>query len=183
MDIKGLKETILMLDAITNISKKIPEKAATLAVNFSKERFVEQSWKDTSKEKWASRSINGNRSKRRRNGAILVGTGRLKRSIRKIQVGSDYAIIGTDVPYAQIHNDGGVVKATATVKTFTKKAYTRKRNGRRENVKSHTVSSHKRTINFKMPKRQFMGESLTLVKRIENVITVEYIKAMRGDKK
>jgi phage gpG-like protein len=180
MEVRGLKETFQIFDKLTTATKTLPSQAAILAVNFSKERFVEQSWKDSSKERWKPRKSNNKRSKRRRNGAILVDTVRLKRSIRKIQVGNDYAIIGTDVPYAQIHNEGGEVNTTASVKSYTKKEHTRRRNGRKEKVRSHTVNSHKRNVRFKMPKRQFIGESATLAKRIENMITVEFSKALKN---
>ncbi|MDR1543715.1 MAG: hypothetical protein LBS50_04760 [Prevotellaceae bacterium] len=74
------------IDALNRSYGALPDEIAALAVKFSKERFVEQAWLDNTKENWASRSrnrrsIHGNRT---RNQTLLVQTGRLKRSIRKI---------------------------------------------------------------------------------------------------
>lgn len=113
------------------------------------------------------------------------------RSIRKITANGDKIIIGTDVEYAQIHNDGGRVKVVASIGSYTKKSYRRKahtrtrKNGRTERIKaqtvgSHTVKAHRRKINFTMPRRQFLGSSTTLTNRIEELITDDLTKAVTG---
>uniref|UniRef100_UPI001F46270F phage virion morphogenesis protein n=2 Tax=Flavobacteriaceae TaxID=49546 RepID=UPI001F46270F len=80
--------------------------------------------------------------------------------IRKISEGKYYVLIGTDVPYAQIHNEGGTIKATARVR-----AHSRTRKGRNQPIK---VKAHTRQMNAKIPKRQFLGESAVLALRLEN---------------
>ncbi|MBE7661085.1 MULTISPECIES: phage virion morphogenesis protein [Tenacibaculum] len=132
---------------------KMTSQAGVIAVNFSKDRFRQKNWVDTSQEKWTPR-------KRKRAGSILVKSGRLKRSIRKISEGKYYVLIGTDVPYAQIHNEGGTIKATARVR-----AHSRTRKGRNQPIK---VKAHTRQMNAKIPKRQFLGESAVLALRLEN---------------
>ncbi|MDB0616120.1 phage virion morphogenesis protein [Tenacibaculum dicentrarchi] len=159
---------------------KMTSEAGVIAVNFSKDRFRQKNWVDTSQEKWTPR-------KRKRAGSILVKSSRLKRSIRKISEGKYYVLIGTDVPYAQIHNEGGTIKATARVR-----AHSRTRKGRNQitkinikatnRAKAHTrivktkgrqgepikVKAHTRQMNAKIPKRQFLGESAVLALRLEN---------------
>ncbi|CAL2079082.1 Phage virion morphogenesis family protein [Tenacibaculum dicentrarchi] len=132
---------------------KMTSEAGVIAVNFSKDRFRQKNWVDTSQEKWTPR-------KRKRAGSILVKSSRLKRSIRKISEGKYYVLIGTDVPYAQIHNEGGTIKATARVR-----AHSRTRKGRNQPIK---VKAHTRQMNTKIPKRQFLGESAVLALRLEN---------------
>ncbi|MCG8186700.1 phage virion morphogenesis protein [Tenacibaculum finnmarkense genomovar finnmarkense] len=134
---------------------KMTSEAGVIAVKFSKDRFRQKNWVDTSQEKWTPR-------KRKRAGSLLVGpgSGRLKRSIRKISEGKYYVLIGTDVPYAQIHNEGGTIKATARVR-----AHSRTRKGRNQPIK---VKAHTRQMNAKIPKRQFLGESAVLARRLEN---------------
>ncbi|MCD8440857.1 phage virion morphogenesis protein [Tenacibaculum finnmarkense] len=136
---------------------KMTSEAGVIAVKFSKDRFrqSQKNWVDTSQEKWTPR-------KRKRAGSLLVGpgSGRLKKSIRKISEGKYYVLIGTDVPYAQIHNEGGTIKTTARVR-----AHSRTRKGRSQLIK---VKAHTRQMNTKIPKRQFLGESAVLARRLEN---------------
>lgn len=177
------------LDAVLNTYKKIPTEIATIAVNFSKDRFHEQAWLDSTKEKWKPRAKKRGNSRSRQSQTLLVKTGRLKRSIRKIKATPDQVIIGTDVPYAQIHNDGGKINKTVTVKshtikTHTRKAHTRTRAGRTERIKAqtiktHYIKSHKRKMNLIIPQRKFIGESFTLTKRIENHITASFMRALK----
>lgn len=101
-----MKTFLITLDNITKALNSMPTRLATLAVAFSKERFVQQNWIDSSVEAWRPRSRKRRGGKRRQRGAVLVDSGRLKRSIRVISVSKNKIVIGTDVPYAQTHNDG-----------------------------------------------------------------------------
>ncbi|AZA90932.1 Mu-like prophage protein gpG [Chryseobacterium nakagawai] len=144
-----------------------------IAVNFSKERFVQKNWADRNREAWAPR-------KRRARGSILVRSARLKRSIRKIAQGSYYVFIGTDVPYAQIHNEGGNINKTVRIKAHTRRTSprrTRDSRGRYQRNEgggsTQNVRAHTRRMNFTMPKRQFLGESALLNRRIERFLSRE----------
>ncbi|MCT4698468.1 phage virion morphogenesis protein [Tenacibaculum haliotis] len=145
-------EKLQKIDNKYFLSKTINE-AGVIAVRFSKDRFRKKNWVDKSQKSWAPR-------KRKTRGSILVQSGRLKRSIRKISEGKYYVLIGTDVPYAQIHNEGGVIKTTARVR-----AHSRTRKGRSKPIK---IRAHTRKMNTKIPQRQFLGESAVLIRRLEN---------------
>lgn len=166
------------MNALSDAWKKIPDEVAATAVNFSKERFREQAWLDSTKENWKPRA-------RRRKGGktksqtLLVNTGRLKRSIRKVYANQSSVLIGTDVPYAQIQNDGGIINENITVKQFQKKEFTRQRKGRNERVKSHTVHTHQRKMNVRIPSRRFIGNSLTLQRRLYLLIAARFSKALK----
>ena len=138
--------------------------AAIEAERFFKQRFIRKNWLDQSPEPWEPR-------KRKAPGSLMIGkgSGRLKKSIRRINVTRNSVTIGTDVPYAQIHNEGGTINKIVTVK-----AHSRKRKGRSENVKSH-----RRKMNITMPKRQFIGESKMLLHRIERMVEVELFRILR----
>lgn len=169
------------LDALSRAYTTLPNEIAAVAVNFSKECFVSQSWLDTTKENWKQRkrdrlSKNGNKTK---NQTLLVQTGRLKRSIRKIKADESQIVIGTDVPYAQIHNEGGTINKSVAVKAHTVKSHSRTRKGRKEQVKEFTVRAHARKMNTTIPRRQFLGESYTLSKRIINLITARFARALK----
>lgn len=147
-------DLLTKLHLIQKLSKKWPELAAVTAVNFSKERFIQKNWLGgDSFYKWEPR-------KRKGKGSLMIKSGRLKRSIRKLKVTRNSVTIGTDVPYAEIHNEGGTINKSVNVST-----HSRTRKGRTERVRSHT-----RKMNVTMPERRFIGESKALTKRIERML-------------
>lgn len=102
----------------------------------------------------------------------MVKSGRLRRSIRIIRTGLGYVQVGTDIPYARIHNEGGVIRTTQSVRSYRRKAYTRRWKGKRQNVSAAVVGGHRRRMNFSIPQRQFMGQSDFLQRRI--IMNTEY---------
>lgn len=162
------------LDQLTKLYPRLPKIAGVVAVNFSKERFRSQNWLNNSTEPWQARKRN-TKGKR----GVLIKSGRLKRSIRVVKTTPNSATIGTDVPYAQIHNEGGRVNVTQSVSKHTRKAHSRRRKGRKETVKEHTVKAHSRKVNFIMPRRQFMGQSAVLDKQIERTLTAKLMHALK----
>jgi phage gpG-like protein len=166
------------IDALVEAHSHLPAEVATIAVNFSKERFREQAWLDKTKTAWKPRKNNRSGGKKKSQ-TLLVNTGRLKRSIRKISATPDAVIIGTDVPYAKIHNEGGIINENVAVKQHDKKSFTRKRKGRKETVKAHTIKSHIRKLNIKVPARPFIGNSYTLEKRILLHIKARFVRALK----
>jgi len=141
------------LSKLQKLHQKFPQMAAILAVNFSKERFIQKNWVDRSASRWEPR-------KKESKGSLMAKSGRLKRSVRKLKVTRNSVTIGTDVSYAQIHNEGGTINKTVNVRS-----HSRTRKGREENVRAHT-----RKMNLKIPKRQFLGESAILQRRIERML-------------
>ncbi len=165
MEKVDLTEFLKKMDALADAYGKLPAQIAAIAVNFSKERFVDQTWLDTARQPWKERARRRKGGKKKSQ-TLLVDTGRLKRSIRKISADRNTVVVGTDVPYAQIQNDGGDINKSVLVKSHTRKAYTRKRKGRKETVKSHKVKLHARKMNVKIPARTFIGQSEELNQRI-----------------
>ncbi len=149
-------------------------------VNFSKQAFIRSGFINGYFERWKPRKDKKKRGKGRK---TLVLTGRLKRSIRLLRCGYLYAIVGTDVPYAQIHNEGGVINKTVTVRQHKRKgvhysnsysiATRRKLKRRNKNVAEEVVKQHQRKMNTTIPQRQFIGESAFFNKRAIYIITRE----------
>ncbi len=163
-------EKLGKLDKTYFLNKTI-DAAGVLAVNFSKRRFIYKNWKDRKTTAWKARQ-------RKSRGSLMIKSGRLKRSIRKLATGRFYVIIGTDVPYAKIHNEGGRIKERVKVRAHSRtrtiyakrkrvkegqSRYTKKKTG---SVTMH-VRSHYRNMNVEIPKRQFIGNSYALAKEIE----------------
>lgn len=150
--------------ALSRIKKELPEYISTTAVNWFTQSFRKQGFTDAGLKRWQKRS----RRNRDTGRAILVKTGDLKRSIRKKRVTFRRMSIQSSLPYAEIHNEGGTVKGT-----FKVKEHTRKIRG-----KQRTIKAHNRTVNFEMPKRQFMGESEKLNRKTIKLIYKTIDKAL-----
>lgn len=133
--------------------KNYPRFAGTIGVSFFKDNFKKQGFINSSLEKWKPRKQKDSAKNRR---AILVKTGRLRRSIRITNTTSKSVSIGTSVPYAKIHNEGGEIKTSARIRSHK----------RRTKKGTTTVKAHNRNIKTKIPKRQFAGNSAGLNKRL-----------------
>lgn len=114
-------------------------------LNHFVESFRNQGFEDSTVEKWKPRK----RAERGRSRAILVKTGDLRRSLRKVKVTRDSVTIASDKPYAEIHNNGLYGRAW----------------GRHS---------------FKMPKRQFMGESVNLKSRLRQKLNARINRLFNG---
>jgi len=187
----GLSETVAfirMVDGISRAVDRFPNMVATEAVQFSKERFRQQNWIDNTTQPWKKRKAETWGRKARKGRGILVDTGRLFRSIRKIMVSPTVVVIGTDVPYGKIHNEGGRLTIHQRVKPYTRSRTERNevsRPGARtakyvnEKVGDVHVRGFTRTIHMNMPHRQFLGSSAVLNHRLERILTAEIVKAAR----
>lgn len=162
---------------------------ATVAQNFFVGSFQRQGWYDgLTLKRWTPRKGEKWRRKkkgRRGNRAILIKTGRLRRSIKIRSARFQKIIIATDVAYAAAHNYG--YKGTVSVRSHTRRQYRRvreeyttktgKQRTRRKKVvnSSHTVRQHNRKMN--LPQRQFMGHSPMLDRKLNKVIErqMEYL--------
>jgi len=151
-------------------ARDLPQYVGTEAVRFFKDSFNRQGFIDEGGVKrWKPRNKKAKRNKGRK---ILIDSGALKRSIRITDKTAHSVTVGTNLPYAQIHNEGfsGVQyvkphKRTATRKMKWKNSYT----GRNTTIKGagsrHNVKGFGRRVN--MPKRQFIGKSRFFERRIQ----------------
>lgn len=176
-----------LVKAVSRVVDALPAKVGALAVNFSKERFRLQNWADTTREAWPARGRT-RRSAKRRQGAILVDTGRLRSSIRVTGNSRHYIAIGTDVPYARAHNYG--YRGTVSIKAHKRRQFEKKTvsyRSRAGNTRSRTeqvatgqageVKAHTRRMN--LPRRQYLGESAILTRRIERLMQAEFTNALK----
>jgi phage gpG-like protein len=178
------------LNAVATAIKGLPRKIGAQAVLFSKQRFREQAWADNATQPWAKRKRGAKRDSGR---AILKDSGRLQRSIRIISVTPNSVTIGTDVPYAQAHNEG--FRGTQNVPAHTRSRYAKVKVGtgsfsvktRKERTRTtkqavdggdYPVKAFTRKMN--LPKRQFIGNSQVLNNQIKRLITAEINRAMKA---
>lgn len=162
----------------------------TDAKNHFVKSFRNQGFTDENLRRWKARKgeISGGiakvSKKSKGSRAILVKSGDLRRSIRVVNKTINKVVLGSDLPYAQLHNDGGIVYRRAHKRTATRTIRIRggysglgseKGRGKKMQImgERHNVSAS----SFKMPKRQFIGHSRKLIdqlrmkldKRIQNV--------------
>ena len=149
------------------------------AKNHYVKSFRDSGFTDGSFKRWKPRKgeVSGfGVSKKSKGGrAILVKSGDLRRSVRVISKSQFTVTLGSDLLYAQIHNDGGIVYRRASKKTAIRTikirgGYSQLGDEKRRRKKMqilgvrHNVSSY----SFKMPKRQFIGASRQLSVRLYN---------------
>ena len=152
------------LEAFRSFKSAYPRYVSNMAINFYKDSFRRQGFiSENTVDKWKARKVEQKKGRRR---AILVKSGALRRSIRVIRSGLGYVVVGTDIAYARIHNEGGTIRATQRVGSHRRKAFTRTWKGKRQRVKASQVTAHSRKMNTSIPQRQFIGPSEFLNKRI-----------------
>lgn len=140
--------------SIKGIINKTPRAVGSLASKHFRESFNKQGFDDNGLRKWVKRKNERAKDKGR---AILVKTGRLQHSIRVRRANTQEVVIGTNVPYARYHNEGGIMH--------------RKPHGRRTgifHVKTQKErKSQVRRADYRLPRRQFIGASANLNKKID----------------
>jgi len=156
----------------------LPSQLGTIMVNFSKQRFRDQAWKDITLSPWARRKAGVKRNKGR---ALLIDSGRLRRSIRILNATRNRVTIGTDVPYAEAHNEGVdkqvTVNAFSRRKTQKQKLYSVKtKKGRFSRVEVGTGNVKAHTRHMKLPQRRFLGPSEALTAQLTLFIKEELNK-------
>lgn len=193
MDLKETQEFVQVMQRLSRMYDTLVPLAATEAVNFTKERFRLQ--KDIHDVPFIKRKkIRGKQVDPGRGVLIGKGTAILKRDVQKNYIGKYTAIITTTkltVPYAKVHNEG--FKGTVTVPEHTRSRFkkvkeeytTKKGNKRTRTSKQVDTSKDKITVRaftkkMDLPKRQYMGPTPILYRRIETLMTAQFIKALKG---
>lgn len=173
-DFKNLEQ------AFRGIARRAPRVVGGMAVTFFKGNFQRQGWTTLNRiDPWQKRS---RQDKGKKSRAILILTGKLRRSIRVIAVGNMHALVGTDLPYAKIHNEGGKIKATQSIPQHSRRAFKRRVEGRKklQQVSASNVKAHARKVNINMPRRRFIGPSLDVMKQAHEWIVKEIDMAVKN---
>ncbi len=151
----------------------IIKKIANESESFFRKGFQQGGFTDASFKAWKPRKS------KKSSKPILVKTGRLRGSIR-LQINSSVsAKLHTDVPYAEIHNEGGEIQkhAQSRVISFTNvSGRSRFASTRTKKVRKSITHQSRSTFaahGITMPQRKFMGRSRTLDKRVEKLIQKE----------
>lgn len=146
--------------SITDIFKNLPQWAGREYVNFSVNSWRRQNWIDQRAQPWKKRQkVDEGR-------AILMKSGALRRSI-SMRHGEDYWEIYTVSQYAKIHNEGGKIAITEQMRRFFwAMHYKEKKRGRTDAANYYKALALTQKAALDIPKRQFMGASKLLERRV-----------------
>jgi len=176
------------------IANKLVGSTARMAANeaqkFFKDSFVKGGVTDSSFQRWAERNSPMGGKK------VLYGQGNLMNSIRPAERSKSRVVIKSDTAYSDLHNNGGTITVTEKMKKFWWARYY-ELSGKVKKTKSGRVSGAKANLKvsakaefckrmalmkvgtkIKMPKRQYMGQSATLMRQfdtwLKNEIEVKF---------
>jgi phage gpG-like protein len=160
----------LLKERFDTVRTRLPREMAVVARNYFVDSFRRQGWYEgRTLNRWKPRKGFKDRGR-----AILVKSGRLRRSIRIRRAEFSDIRIATDAPYAAAHNFGfkGIVHVRQHTRrryAFTREKYTTRSGKSRSRIKrieagSYSVRSHTRRMN--LPQRQFMGDTELLNKKL-----------------
>jgi len=136
---------------------------------FTNDNFRLQGFQGDVFEPWVKRNPDKDPGR-----AILVGKGtaHLKNSIHIIAITADSVSIGTSIPYAQIHNEGGSIRHPYREVTM----HYKKVSGKLRLAKLTTIGDQMQASEFRrssvsnhvtnMPRRHYLGPSPVLDKQI-----------------
>lgn len=142
--------------------KGLPAKVAEKARGFFQMSFIKEGFTDTSFIAWPKR-LDDHRHK------LLSQSLALRSSIRVEQADLKRIAIsaGDNLPYAAIHNEGGTitVRVTERMRRYFWAMY--HRTG--ESKYRFMALTRKETFTIRIPKRQYIGESHTLMTRLDRM--------------
>lgn len=153
------------LKMATTLKKDAVSYAAVKGEIFFKESFENQGFTDENFEEWDKNANN--------TGKILIGTNNLFNSVQVFEKSFNRIVFGSDAEYAEIHNNGGVIPITKKARKFFWFMF--RETGE---TKWKAMALTKKQA-FVIPKRQFIGESATLLRDYDKWLKEEIQKRFK----
>ena len=161
------------------LRRTLPIKVGRIAKDHFQDNFRKGGFQDNGTRQWQ-------RKKRPdKYGPLLSGRQNLYGSIYYRP--DDYRVtVGTEVPYAAIHNDGGDIVVTARMKRFFWAKYHKTNGGSWKRNAKNDEAEFWKTLALKkvgsvihIPQRKFIGESRHLNEKIDQTIENEISKIIK----
>ena len=159
------------------ITKIIPNRVKQIGLEHFDNSFAQGGWTGGAFIPWEKRK---SKSKKNQGRALMIVSSRLRRSLRG-KDSSNRVTFSTDVPYAQIHNEGGDIQHAAMSKLYVQnriKKGARKGQYAKGTTKGRGTTGKAYTVH--MQKRQFIGDSTVLRRKISNMIETELQQAFNN---
>ncbi|MEZ2337678.1 phage virion morphogenesis protein [Mucilaginibacter sp. RCC_168] len=157
---------------LTRTLDELPLIVGNAAVNYSLDAFAKQAWEG---KQWDKR-----KSKKDTGRSLLVKSGRGKRSIRIIRTAPGLVVVGSDIPYMKVHNEGGKISRAARSETFVRNRFSR--GDKKGKFKRGTTSGQGlsfKAYSFNMPQRTFLKGTPLFIAAMKRVIRAELQKALK----
>lgn len=163
--------------------RKLPIIVGAMAKSHFQENFRQGGFVNNGLNKWspAKRTLQGGFSAADNYGTLLSSRNHLFSSIG-YKPGSGFVTIGTSVPYAGLHNFGGMTHPTVTAKMrgFAWAMYYKNGGGKKGQSSPPEADrwkalalTRKQKLSIRMPQRQFIGNSSELTSAISMKIQTE----------
>ncbi|MCX7099942.1 MAG: phage virion morphogenesis protein [Methylobacter sp.] len=151
---------------------RLPPLLGAEAVRHTKENFRQGAFVDATAQPWEKRKNDPDPGR-----GVLIGkgTGHLFRDMRILNRTNNMVTVGTTLPYAKIHNDGGVIAHPGGTAFFIKKgkiAYVSNRVAANLATAGHKLPRTKAHA-IRIPQRKFLGQSVSLNKKLHTIVARE----------
>lgn len=159
--------------------KQVPRAMGTASVNFFKDNFKRQGF--SGEKAWLKRKDSDFLPQKKKASGILIRSGSLRRSIRIIERNSDSVRVGSTLPYAKIHNEGGTIIQRPTWRQrmyFSHISDELRKKGNHRAANKWAAMSIAKRLTIKIPQRKFIGESPRLEAHIKYVLERELFKSL-----
>lgn len=143
--------TDLINDAVTY--------ASVTGLNFFRESFDKQGFTDESFKAWEPRKTGDDGR------GILINTAHLRDSTQVLERSPEQIVFGNTAPYAYIHNYGGMISIRVTARSRKFFWYMYKATG--QDKWKFMALTKKERLSVKIPQRQFIGPSKTLLNALD----------------
>jgi phage gpG-like protein len=169
-----------------DLKRIVRVKAGKMSVDFFKKSFLDGGFTDGSLDPWpASRGpLVGKRT--------LYKKGILMRSIHVSSSTDQRIVVTSDTDYSEIHNNGGKITVTEAMKRYFWAMYYRHGGGKLKGRGKKATAGNSRAQWCKnmalmkvgsvitIPKRQFMGESKTLMADLNDMFAEEIVRIFQN---
>lgn len=155
---------------VDELERILPQVLANEAVNETLDIFSEQAFDG---KPWAQRK------KSKATNPILQKTGALRRSPQVYNYRARGFTLGSDLPYAAVHNWGLSIQRFARSETFLRNRV--KKGAKKGQFKKGTTNGQGMSFKqyrYQMPQRQFIGNTLRLRLRLYKTAKQEYLNIM-----
>lgn len=161
------------------VAENLPKKLGATAVRYTSDNFRKQGFDDQGVKRWQPR-----KSKKHKGRALLIKSGRLRRSIRIIRLTSTYVTVGSTEAHAKIHNQGGTINHPGGTSYFINKGgdavFVSRTTAARIESKNNRVLPKTKPHRITIPARQFLPtrsrKSQTLNNRLKATVRAELKK-------
>ena len=169
-----MRNIFAIAERLRKLAQTLPREVGEIVVNNTLDNFKNESLDGV---KWVPRKDNSSDGERTGRRGLLIKTGQLRRSIRVIRVGNNSVVVGSEVPYAKVQNQGGVTHPAITEKSrnYFWAMYAKTKNPKWKRM----ALTEQKSFTVNIPARPFLKVTPTLKKKIEVFVADKIRNAIR----